>query len=75
MWRRFGPSRSKFGQWLDEHDVSHTTMSDKSGVPGTTIGSLARGDAKNPTRLTERKLKKAMKEIDPYVDARDFWDI
>jgi predicted transcriptional regulator len=75
MWRKFGPPRSKFGKWLDKHDVSQTEMSEKSGVSITTIGSLARGDAKRPTRLTERKLRKAIKEIDPNVDSSDFWNL
>ncbi len=74
MWI-FKAPRTRFGKWLDQIGISQTDLSRSSGVPITTISSLARGEAKKPTRLTGRKLMKAIREIDPEAKERDFWDV
>lgn len=73
MW--FGPPLSKFGKWMKRRGISQVEMSELSGVPRGTIGNLARDETKRPTRLTLRKLWRAIKEIDPNVDPWDFWDM
>ncbi len=73
MGWHFGPPRSKFGKWMDEHGVSHVEMAEKSGVPRTTISNLATGRATKPTRLTARKLMAVIREIDPGARYEDLW--
>ena len=67
--------RTKFGAWLNEHRLSQTELSRMSGVSSTTINSLSTGRAERPTRLTGRKLMRAVREIDPGVKESDFWDV
>ena len=50
-------------------------LSELSGLPIGTISALSRGDHNRPTRLTVRKLMKAIREIDPDVHEKDFWDV
>jgi transcriptional regulator with XRE-family HTH domain len=68
-------NRSKFGKWLDSKGVSQSEISRRSGVSDATVNNLATGKSKKPTRLTERKLRRALKEIDPKVRSSDFWDV
>lgn len=75
MWGPFKASRSAFGEWLDKRGISQTELSQLSGVPRTTINSLARGEAKRPSRLTARKIVNALRDLDEDVDVRDFWDV
>jgi putative transcriptional regulator len=70
-----GLPRSKFGKWLDKQKVSQSDLSRISGIPISTISALVRGESESPTRLTEKKLRKAIKEIDPNMDSNDFWNI
>lgn len=65
--------RSKFGMWLDEKELSQLEMSRRSGVSQPTVNALATGDVHKPTRLTSRKLLKAIQEIDPDVEFGDLW--
>ena len=74
MWF-FGPPRSKFGKWIDKHELTHIEVSKRSGVPRTTITELATGSTKKPTRLTSRKIIESLKEVDPRINHRDFWDM
>lgn len=74
MWS-FRPPRSPFGKWLDNNDISQQVVSLKSGVADATISNLASGKTKKPSRLTLRKLMKAIKEIDPSCRPGDFWDV
>ncbi len=71
----FDMPRSAFGKWIKSHGVSTVELSEMSGVPRTTISSLATGEHKRPTRLTGRKLMKAIREIEPNAKESDFWDV
>lgn len=75
MWGPFKALRTKFGEWLDKRGISQTELSQLSGVPRTTINSLARGEAKRPSRLTARKIVQALRDIGEDVHTRDFWDV
>lgn len=65
--------RTRFGKWLDERHVSQSEMARLSGLSQKTVNSLAIGEAQKPTRLTARKLMKAVREIDPDATFDDFW--
>lgn len=76
MWfASMSRKRSKFGRWLDKNGISQSEVSRKSGLTQQTVNGLATGETKRPTRLTERKLRKALKEIDPNVSPSDYWDV
>ena len=68
-------NRSKLGEWMDEHGISQTNLSDRSGVSYRTVQDLVRGESKRPTKLTARKLMKAIREVDPVAKESDFWDV
>lgn len=72
MWF-FGPPRTDFGKWLDNNGISQSDLSRVSGVSVKTISDLARGRTKKPTRLTARKLIKAIRLYDAEVSMEDFW--
>ena len=71
----FDRPRSEFGKWAKSRGVSMVKLSELSGLPIGTISALSRGDHNRPTRLTVRKLMKAIREIDPDVHEKDFWDV
>lgn len=71
----FGPPRTKFGKWLDKKGITQSEFGRQSGVSVKTISDLARGRTANPTRLTSKKLMKALKSIDPTVNEKQFWDL
>lgn len=74
MWF-FGPPRSKFGKWLERKGLTQTELSAISGVADSTISGLVTGRTKKPSAKVGRKLTRACKQIDPYFDERDFWNV
>lgn len=74
MWY-FGPPRSKFGKWIKRNGLTQMDVARMSGVSHTTISALATGKTKKPTRLVSRKLIDALRQVDPSVKAKDFWDV
>ncbi len=71
--RLFKPRRSKFGDWVEEEEISQRELSKRSGLSDAVISALANGTTKKPSRLTEKKLSKTLQEFG--VDTRDFWDV
>lgn len=71
----FGPPRSKFGKWIERRGLTQTDIAEMSGVTVQTVSRLANGTTQSPTRLTARKIINALRNFDPTVDARDFWDM
>lgn len=65
--------RSEFGKWLEREEIAQLELSRISGVTQQTINRLATGEVSKPTRLTARKLMKAIREIDPDATFEDFW--
>ena len=68
-------NRSKLGKWLDDHGISQMDLSTWSGVSYRTVQDLVRGESKRPTRLTARKLLRAIRDVEPSVKESDFWDV
>jgi len=53
-----------------------TDVSELRGVAVQTVSRLANGSTKKPTRLTARKIIRALRDnIDSRVSERDFWDM
>lgn len=65
--------RTHFGRWIEERHLSQSEIAVLSGLSQKTINSLAIGETQRPTRLTARKLMKAIREIDPNATFEDFW--
>jgi len=72
--RMFRPPRSRFGERLEERGIKQSEVVEKSGVAHQTISNLASGKTHRPTRLNDRKIRKALREIDPELEREDLWD-
>ena len=70
-----GKKRTKFGKWIDSKGIKQQWVSQKSGVSRGTISQLAIDDERVPTYRNCQKIIKALKEIDPSVNASKFWDL
>lgn len=70
-----GKERSKFGRWLDAKGIKQQWVAEKSGVSRGTISQLAIEDNRRPTYSNAMKIIKALHQIEPSVNASDFWDV
>lgn len=61
---------TRIKQLCDEKGYNYTTLSQKSGVPLTTLMNIVNGNTKNPGVITVLQLCKGL-EITP----KDFFDI
>lgn len=70
-----GKRRSKLGKWLDKRGMSQEWVRTKSRVNRTTVSKICSDPDYVPSGSTMKKIIKALREIDPYVSADEFWDI
>ncbi|WP_332699279.1 helix-turn-helix transcriptional regulator [Halalkalibacter lacteus] len=71
-----GKKRSPLGKWLDKRGISQQWLSKQSKVSRSTISELCKCEPDHePTRVTMKKVLKALREIDPNVKSDDFWDM
>ncbi|MYL35434.1 XRE family transcriptional regulator [Pontibacillus yanchengensis] len=67
-------SRSKFGKFIDRHDIKLDWLSKKSKISKSTICSLANNKTKNPTMNTSKRIIRALREYDSTIRMDDLWD-
>lgn len=72
-WFGLGKPRSKFGKWLDKHEISQEELSRDSGVNKSTISRLCSGDAFQPSMKSAGKIIKTLRKKGKVVDYDDFW--
>lgn len=73
-WFDFGKPRSKFGKFLDKHQLTQQEVADQSGVSRGTISRLCKGNAFHPSLKNSNKIIKALKKLtNKNVDYSDFW--
>jgi putative transcriptional regulator len=71
-----GKPRSKFGKFLDKHDITQQDLSRKSEVSKATISRLCQGDAFTPSMKNGTKLIKALRNLTKKnIDFDDFWSM
>jgi hypothetical protein len=70
-----GKKRTKLGKWIDNRGIKQEWLVTKTGIGRNTI-TWACGDSDYmPGGRTMQKILKALREIDPNVNASEFWDI
>ncbi|AUB67082.1 transcriptional regulator (plasmid) [Bacillus cereus] len=73
-WFGIGKPRSKFGKFIDKHNLTQHEIAKKSGVSEGTISRLCRGDAFLPSLKTGSKIINTVKQLtNKNVDYTDFW--
>lgn len=74
-WSFLGKRRSKFGRFLDKHDLTQQDVVKKSGVSRGTISRLCQTENEDgPTMKNAQKVIKALRELTgKNVDFDDFW--
>ncbi|OMF54663.1 transcriptional regulator [Paenibacillus rhizosphaerae] len=70
-----GKRRSKLGRWFDARGMKQGWLIDNAGVNKNTASALCNDPNYSPTLPTIRKIIKALRRIDPNVNASDFWDV
>ncbi|QPA33382.1 helix-turn-helix transcriptional regulator [Thermaerobacillus caldiproteolyticus] len=71
-----GKPRSKFGKFLDKHEITQQDLVRKSGVNRGTISRLCQGDAFKPSMKNAHKIIKALRQLTgKNVDYDDFWSM
>lgn len=69
-----GKPRSKFGRFLDQHDISQQELVEESKVNKTTISRLCQGDAFSPSMKNAQKIIKALRKMtNKDIDYDDFF--
>ena len=76
-WFGLGKKRSKFGEFLDKHNLTQQEVADKSGVSKATISRLCQPHHKDgPTMKNAKKIIKAVCDLTgKSVDYDDFWSM
>lgn len=69
-----GKERSKLGAWLRVHGYTQEELVKASGVSRNTVSNLCSSDYIPSGRIMQ-KIIKALREVDPYVRADQFWDL
>lgn len=70
------PGRSRLGKFLDKRGISQEWLVNKSGVSRNTISRLANDTNEyEPSVGTIRKIINALREVDPGVSSKDFFDL
>jgi putative transcriptional regulator len=73
-WFGIGKPRSKFGKFIDKHNLTQHEIAKKSGVSEGTISRLCRGNAFLPSLKTGSKIINTEKKLtNKNVDYTDFW--
>ncbi|OOR21506.1 helix-turn-helix transcriptional regulator [Bacillus cereus] len=73
-WFGIGKPRSKFGKFLDKHNLTQQELSRESGVNRGTISRLCKGDAFHPSLKNGQKIIKTLRKLtNKNVDHHDFW--
>ncbi|HHT7240206.1 helix-turn-helix transcriptional regulator [Bacillus sp. JJ927] len=73
-WFGIGKPRSKFGRFLDKHNLTQQELSRESGVNRGTISRLCKGDAFHPSLKNGQKIIRTLRKLtNKNVDHQDFW--
>ncbi|MBJ8031368.1 MULTISPECIES: helix-turn-helix transcriptional regulator [Bacillus] len=73
-WFGIGKPRSKFGRFLDKHNLTQQEVSRESGVNRGTISRLCKGDAFHPSLKNGQKIIRTLRKLtNKNVDHQDFW--
>ncbi|MEB3057358.1 helix-turn-helix transcriptional regulator [Bacillus pseudomycoides] len=73
-WFGIGKPRSKFGRFLDKHNLTQQEVSRESGVNRGTISRLCKGDAFHPSLKNGLKIIRTLRKLtNKNVDHQDFW--
>ncbi|MFJ5624771.1 helix-turn-helix domain-containing protein [Peribacillus loiseleuriae] len=71
-----GKPRSKFGKYLDKHNISQQDLVETSKVNKATVSRVCRGDAFQPSMKNAGKIIKALRKLTgEHVDYDDFWSM
>ncbi|MEH6947140.1 transcriptional regulator [Peribacillus asahii] len=76
-WFSLEKRRSKFGKFLDKHDLTQQIVVTKSGVSRNTISRLCQPKyEEGPTMKNARKIIKALRDITGKdIDYDDLWSM
>ncbi|WP_051102709.1 helix-turn-helix transcriptional regulator [Parafrankia elaeagni] len=75
-WFSLGKRRSKFGRFLDKHELTQQQVVEKSGVSRGTISRICQADNLAPTMKNARKIIQAVRDLTgKNVDYDDFWSM
>ena len=76
-WFRLGKKRSRFGDFLDENDLTQQDVVKESGVSRGTISRLCKPENEDgPTMKNAKKIIKALRKLtNKEVDYDDFWSM
>lgn len=76
-WFGLGKRRSKFGNFLDENDLTQQDVVKESGVSKGTISRLCQTEHEDgPTLKNAKKIIKALRKLTGKdVDYDDFWSM
>lgn len=76
-WSFLGKKRSKFGKFLDQHDLSQQDIVKESGVSRGTISRLCQVQNEDgPTMKNAKKIIAAVRRLTGKpVDYDDFWSM
>lgn len=72
---KLGKERSKLGEFLDKNGLSQEWLIRESGLGRNTISDLASKKERSPTTRTMKKILNVLRQIDPKIQAEDFWEM
>ena len=76
-WSFLGKKRSKFGKFLDKHEITQQEVVKQSGVSRGTISRLCQPESRDgPTMKNATKIIKALRDLTgTNVNYDDFWSM
>ncbi|NRD80983.1 helix-turn-helix transcriptional regulator [Bacillus sp. BRMEA1] len=66
-------TKTKFGRYLDKHDIKQSWLASKAKVSQGYISKLANDKEKLPSIQVARRIIKVLKQYDPNIDFNRFW--
>jgi predicted transcriptional regulator len=70
-----GKPRSKFGKWMDRHDIAQKEVAERAKVSEMTLTRMCNDSDHSPRISTWVKIQRALKAMGYEVDRDKFFDI
>lgn len=70
-----GKPRTALGKWIDKKGISQEELSKLAEINRDTTGAACSKQGYIPSPTVMKKILKALREVDPSVQASQFWDL
>ncbi|MGN7313373.1 helix-turn-helix domain-containing protein [Alkalicoccobacillus gibsonii] len=66
--------RSKLGEFLDQHNISQTTLVQETGISKASISRLCKSNNEDPLFSSVKKIIRFLRNYDHSISYDTFWE-